>query len=569
MEHVRPFSPILHLDLNNLNSPEAEDSRYVLTSPRSLESCARLGVKPVDLLFKSLTEFIDENQGSSLEVVTDLYEEYEKGRRDRLSLCRDERQRIIQEGRAIKSSIKPFTTLETVLEQMDESQRTGKTQFSGDRIHSKSAISVIDAFQSPSNEVKTKCGTKCPFSFSLGDLRGPATEQKLKKLSQEVSRKLSIAIPEKDRKIAALMLAKYEEEQFRLRQSLFEEQHREEEQRQEEVWRAQVEQKRRRELLRRIRRWQEDFEARRRQREEEQAALAEERECETRQQEERWRRLAEEQQAQRRSKREAASREAKERKRYQERLLKEKESGEEAQKQKEVQVAHEKEQLALRSKRRKEKRDRRRLKQENQRELLKHLLLKKEVEEQERAEKELKRKGLEQKLRRSKVNHALVVEARVQDMRDRAAREEEQMRMVRQRVGQEIRDWLEQKQTLVQRCQMRMQRAALLAQEQCHDRAQRARQENQEKEFSHRRLRERVLKEEKAQWEQRCKAVARKEQRREKLLKERAEAQERGRMVGHASSYMREKVREQTCRRTFDQMAREAELTAHLGRFKL
>lgn len=43
-----------------------------------------------------------------------------------------------------------------------------------------------------------------------------------------------------------------------------------------------------------------------------------------------------------------------------------------------------------------EKRERRRLKQENRRELLEHILLKKEVEEQECAEKELKRKGAEQ-----------------------------------------------------------------------------------------------------------------------------------------------------------------------------
>lgn len=117
MEHIRSISPILHLDLNNCNSPEAKDSRYVLTSPRSLESCARLGVKPVDLLFRSLTDVIDENLESSLEEVTVLYEEYERGRRERLRLCREERERIIQEGWNRKSSVKPFRALETVLEQ--------------------------------------------------------------------------------------------------------------------------------------------------------------------------------------------------------------------------------------------------------------------------------------------------------------------------------------------------------------------------------------------------------------------------------------------------------------------
>uniref|UniRef100_A0A672L027 Uncharacterized protein n=1 Tax=Sinocyclocheilus grahami TaxID=75366 RepID=A0A672L027_SINGR len=188
------------------------------------------------------------------------------------------------------------------------------------------------------------------------------------------------------------MLAKHEEEQF----SMFEEQHREEEHR--------------RELLRHIRRWQEDLEE--------------------------WRRLREEEEA----------------------ML-------------------------------------------NQRELLKHLL-KKEVEEQERAEKELKQKGLEQKLQRSKKNHMLLLEAQVQEMRSRAAKEEEQMRMAQHlRGGRTGIGWSRSKcGRNVASCR-RMQK----------ERAE-------------------------------------------------AEAQERSRKVAHASCYTRERVREQTSRHTFDRMAREAEL---------
>ncbi len=213
MEHIRASSPLLHLDLNNFHSPEAEDSRFVLTSPRSLEACARLGVKPVDLLFRTFTDCIDENQESSLEEVTGLYEEYEKGRRERLRSCREERERIIQEGWNRKSSVKPFTALETVLEQTAPSRSTdtkakcpSETRFTNDR--SKSAVSIPDWFP-------TACAQKFPYSFNRADLRrSPATERRLKSLSQEISRKLSIAVPEKDRKIAALMLAKHEEEHF-------------------------------------------------------------------------------------------------------------------------------------------------------------------------------------------------------------------------------------------------------------------------------------------------------------------------------------------------------------------
>ncbi|ERE74210.1 coiled-coil domain-containing protein [Cricetulus griseus] len=52
----REQSPLLHLDLFNFTCPEAEGSRYVLTSPRSLEACARCAVKPVELLPRALAD---------------------------------------------------------------------------------------------------------------------------------------------------------------------------------------------------------------------------------------------------------------------------------------------------------------------------------------------------------------------------------------------------------------------------------------------------------------------------------------------------------------------------------
>uniref|UniRef100_A0AAV2JIN4 Uncharacterized protein n=1 Tax=Knipowitschia caucasica TaxID=637954 RepID=A0AAV2JIN4_KNICA len=43
----RDVAPKLHLDLYNFDSPAAEGSRYVLTSPRSLEACARCGLSGI------------------------------------------------------------------------------------------------------------------------------------------------------------------------------------------------------------------------------------------------------------------------------------------------------------------------------------------------------------------------------------------------------------------------------------------------------------------------------------------------------------------------------------------
>jgi hypothetical protein len=44
------------IDLMNFEDPQFEDGKYVLTSPRSLEACSRLGVK-VKKLFKIYLSF--------------------------------------------------------------------------------------------------------------------------------------------------------------------------------------------------------------------------------------------------------------------------------------------------------------------------------------------------------------------------------------------------------------------------------------------------------------------------------------------------------------------------------
>lgn len=88
--------PVLHLDLNNFDAAEAQRSRYVLTSPRSLESCARLGIKPFELLIKSLNELVAEQRDVPFELVKVMHESYEKERKKLLQMCREEREKIIQ-----------------------------------------------------------------------------------------------------------------------------------------------------------------------------------------------------------------------------------------------------------------------------------------------------------------------------------------------------------------------------------------------------------------------------------------------------------------------------------------
>ncbi|XP_067135966.1 coiled-coil domain-containing protein 177-like isoform X2 [Centruroides vittatus] len=114
--------PELNLNLHNFDTPEAQNCPYVLTSPRSLEACSRLGVKvrisgssllkpstlcrqpyqvrsifpPVDLLHKTLAEFQDDlPPGKSLEEIFKLYDEYEQNRTALLAKCQAEREYII------------------------------------------------------------------------------------------------------------------------------------------------------------------------------------------------------------------------------------------------------------------------------------------------------------------------------------------------------------------------------------------------------------------------------------------------------------------------------------------
>ncbi|XP_022250698.1 coiled-coil domain-containing protein 177-like isoform X2 [Limulus polyphemus] len=86
----------LHLNLYNFDTSEAQDCPYVLTSPRSLEACSRIGVRPVQLLQKSLRDFEEEyGNGRTKDEVLKLFQDYEANRLRNLERCRDERQKLM------------------------------------------------------------------------------------------------------------------------------------------------------------------------------------------------------------------------------------------------------------------------------------------------------------------------------------------------------------------------------------------------------------------------------------------------------------------------------------------
>ncbi|CAH8853823.1 unnamed protein product [Trichobilharzia szidati] len=84
------------IDLENFEDPRFTDSKYVLTSPRSLEACSRLRIPPVDLLYKSRAEFLERFKKLPANKIDELYIKSEEQRRDKLSKVRLERRRLLR-----------------------------------------------------------------------------------------------------------------------------------------------------------------------------------------------------------------------------------------------------------------------------------------------------------------------------------------------------------------------------------------------------------------------------------------------------------------------------------------
>ncbi|CAF2737116.1 unnamed protein product [Rotaria sp. Silwood2] len=102
---VTPSIPIrgqVKIDLYNFDHIDFADSKYVLTSPRSLEACARLNIKPTTLLPKKLIDIASDKVRFS--TLGDVHDEMETDRLAQLQRCRDEREKIIQAEELTKLS---------------------------------------------------------------------------------------------------------------------------------------------------------------------------------------------------------------------------------------------------------------------------------------------------------------------------------------------------------------------------------------------------------------------------------------------------------------------------------
>ncbi len=69
----------LNINIENFENPEFKDSKYVLTSPRSLQACDKLGIKPTELVSKSLADSFKEigTKNASLPIVYQMFSQKE------------------------------------------------------------------------------------------------------------------------------------------------------------------------------------------------------------------------------------------------------------------------------------------------------------------------------------------------------------------------------------------------------------------------------------------------------------------------------------------------------------
>lgn len=559
MGELRCSSPVLRWALP---PGEAEGSRRVSPSPRSLETSAGLGIRPVQLLIKSLNERLAERNFLPFESVRVMHESYDNERRRLLQTRQQERKRI----KEVAGDRWPCCDGQVSHLEAKHSKRDGRCagpiQYADLCIKGRSVSRSCWAADPP--------GRPTGCSFGLGDLKySKAIESKVERLTKDINEEMCVSVSERDRKIAALMLLKHQEEQASLKRCQKQEEERQQAHRKEEAQRAQQEKERIKRLKEKMHRWQEELKARMRMRERWEAETVGQWEKEVQMQQDKWRRVKEEVEARRKENMNAAQKEAWARKQCQEEYLREKEEVEKRRRDQEREVAVEREQKARRGKLSQVEKRRRQLEERNRQQILRHVLLKDHAEREAEEGEAHRRRELERTLRSSWEKHSKAVAERHREVQQRAAREEENILRAQKRAEmQQVRE-LTYKRTLVQRSQQRGERAEAHTSTQSRDRVERMKERNRRRQLCHRTLRERIRREEEEARKVRESCVSVKEWRRERLRRQREQMLEEAQRLARASFQMRERVRQQTGRRSFEQMALQAQLTAWLTNMKL
>ncbi|XP_051943010.1 coiled-coil domain-containing protein 177 [Hippocampus zosterae] len=402
-------------------------------------------------------------------------------------------------------------------------------------------------------------------SLSLGDLsHSPQTTQKVERIVKEVRRRGLNAVSERDRKIAALMLARYQEEDIMSQTRYVAQLQWDTQRRMEELRRERDERDKQRAVQEGQRLWQTQVSTRQRRlgREERRLAAAKMRQAE--ESEKQWRELAERQERKRLRKLQQAAREEKHKKSLQEQNLKALEEERAAVLEQERLLLREKLTMAELKRQEKEHQSQEERRGLNKAERRRHAALIQEIARREQEECEEVKRAAQEKLNRSLENYEHIVERRGQELREKAKREDDQIQRARRAAENLERRQRRLLEARAREADERARQAVLSAEERAKEKARRAVQNRREKERLQRLNRQRVEEEERQRRRELLQSIERKLEKSEQIFKEKRAVLESARSVARASFHVRDKVREETNGRTFDKMALEAQLKAGL-----
>ncbi|TRY57911.1 hypothetical protein DNTS_014425 [Danionella cerebrum] len=402
-------------------------------------------------------------------------------------------------------------------------------------------------------------------SLSLGDLsHSPQTTQKVERIVKEVKRRGLKAVPERDRKIAALMLARYQEEDIMSQTRYVAHLQWDSERRIEELRREREEREKQRAVQQCQRAWQSQVSTRQRWLNQQEQEAAEAKLRQVVENEERWKDMAEQQERTRLLKLQQAAREEKHKKSLQEQNLKALEEERAAILEQEKLLLKEKLTIAELKRQEREHQTQEERRGLNRAEKRRHAALIQEIARRESDEREEARRSANEKLSRSLENYEQIQEKRSQEIKEKAKREEMQIQKAKRVAEQREQQQKEQMEAKVKEAEKRAQQASQVAEERAREKAKRAVQSRQEKERLQRLNRQRVEEEEKQRRLELLQSIERKLEKSEQIFREKRAVLESARSVARASFHVRDRVREETNMRTFDKMALEAQLKANL-----
>eukprot|EP00079_Xenopus_tropicalis_P012626 XP_002939800.2 PREDICTED: coiled-coil domain-containing protein 185 [Xenopus tropicalis] len=546
MERSGRRSPNLHLDLYNFQ--EGNDSRYVLTSPRSLEACARLAVRPVDLLPRSVGEVAEQHPGAGQGQLNHLWEEYEEERRSRLRLCKQLRAQIVQGDPtaggphgAKELEIQNDGALVKPRDWPTYKGGTGHPMIYSTQSNAGGTLPRERDFPAAPSCRRSMMGLTHPGpwrlrrSLSLGDLTAP--ELQVRQLARDVEREAQVCVSQRDKKIAALMLAKYREEGLAQERKL----------RAQRAWRG---------------------------------LLAEEQRLKEALSKADWMNLQLGGVWRRRSRSSSDRRGDLTSEYWREKTganvgstsgidnkIHLEEPTPATHEEFNNPVFEQRMSQAFRFRLMKELQNKQNLQVKNQYERLRHSRLKEKVDIQAKAEEQCKRMQIKQKERKSQQLYGQLLVERSKELREKAAKEEELLLLAKLRVEQQEKEQMKYKAMLAKLTDQKIQQAKDSLDKSIQIRAERTREVNTMKEKVHQLLKQKVEQQDENYRKQMKYLIREKDWRCAQLLKEKEATVEQGKKTAMASFQMREKIREQTRSRTFDQMVRQAEMNASLLRY--